>query len=515
MRFFNSNKQLITITTILSVLCLILGQRYYSTVNKLKIISSKNSEYLLKIKDINKLNLAPDSITNLAKFNELNVFYEKNFGNNDNNFKVNPKFKAHGHDYSDVILNKLKSLLSIQRKIFFEDKYYETSLENIIEDEVYDVKFGRISIPLPDKSFGINTQGTAYIDINKNNLILTTADGDFYTSKVETQENNSIKLKNIESNITTLIDYPEFYEDSMYGIKDILLHEGNLYISYINQIYKNNCWGIVVAKSKFNGNYLNFEVIYKPNSCVSIKGREGFWPHLTGGKLAKLNKNKIAVSVGAFAFGIGKSWPSDEVEFGKIMEININDYSKNVISSGHRNPQGLFYSKKRNVLLSTEHGPKGGDELNFIKLDGTKQDFGWPSASYGYSYWFKKGDEDIFLKSHKDNGFIEPKYFWTPSIGISAVEECSLSKEHSRLFIASLGNAKEEGTYENKFLKGKFVEESLSIIAENGNDFPSINKKVIRIGGRIRDLICDEDRKKVWYWDETNKGIGILNLKKN
>ena len=102
-------------------------------------------------------------------------------------------------------LHKLKSLLSIQRKIFFEEKYYETYLENIIEDEVYNIKFGRISINLPDKSFVINTQGTAYIDINKYNLILTTADGDFYTSKVEKEVNNSIKLKNIESNITTLI----------------------------------------------------------------------------------------------------------------------------------------------------------------------------------------------------------------------------------------------------------------------------------------------------------------------
>ena len=31
---------------------------------------------------------------------------------------------------------------------------------------------------------------------------------------------------------------------------------------------------------------------------------------------------------------------------------------------GHRNPQGLYYSKKFDFILSTEHGPKGGDEIN-------------------------------------------------------------------------------------------------------------------------------------------------------
>ena len=31
---------------------------------------------------------------------------------------------------------------------------------------------------------------------------------------------------------------------------------------------------------------------------------------------------------------------------------------------GHRNIQGLYYSKKFDFIISTEHGPKGGDEVN-------------------------------------------------------------------------------------------------------------------------------------------------------
>ena len=31
---------------------------------------------------------------------------------------------------------------------------------------------------------------------------------------------------------------------------------------------------------------------------------------------------------------------------------------------GHRNVQGLYYDKKSNVIISSEHGPEGGDEIN-------------------------------------------------------------------------------------------------------------------------------------------------------
>ena len=34
---------------------------------------------------------------------------------------------------------------------------------------------------------------------------------------------------------------------------------------------------------------------------------------------------------------------------------------------GHRNPQGLVWDPKEDVILSSEHGPIGGDEVNIIK----------------------------------------------------------------------------------------------------------------------------------------------------
>ena len=82
-----------------------------------------------------------------------------------------------------------------------------------------------------------------------------------------------------------------------------------------------------------------------------------------------------------------------------------------LVSKGHRNVQGLFV--KENIILATEHGPRGGDEINKI-IHG--ENYGWPIVSYGNSYLSKQLK---YLKSHKENGFREPLYAFVPSIGIS------------------------------------------------------------------------------------------------
>ena len=76
--------------------------------------------------------------------------------------------------------------------------------------------------------------------------------------------------------------------------------------------------------------------------------------------------------------------------FGKIIEIHL----KNKILKfylWHRNPQGLIVNLEKNFLINTEHGPKGGDEINLNKnyKKGVKN-FGWPISSYGEHYGMKR-----------------------------------------------------------------------------------------------------------------------------
>ena len=62
-----------------------------------------------------------------------------------------------------------------------------------------------------------------------------------------------------------------------------------------------------------------------------------------------------------------------------------------MVSMGHRNPQGLSYVKDLNLIINSEHGPKG-DEINFNYLNKTSKikNFGWPIASYGEPYFWTK-----------------------------------------------------------------------------------------------------------------------------
>lgn len=79
-----------------------------------------------------------------------------------------------------------------------------------------------------------------------------------------------------------------------------------------------------------------------------------------------------------------------------------------VWSWGHRNVQGLAFDPASGELWATEHGPKGGDELNRIR-PGTN--YGWPEVTYGVNY-----DGTIISRETEAEGMMPPEQVWVPSI---------------------------------------------------------------------------------------------------
>lgn len=80
-------------------------------------------------------------------------------------------------------------------------------------------------------------------------------------------------------------------------------------------------------------------------------------------------------------------------------------------SLGHRNPQGLFHDARTRALWSTEHGPKGGDELNLIHRG---HNYGWPLATHGINY-----DGTEVSPNTEREGMESPLRHWSPSAGLS------------------------------------------------------------------------------------------------
>jgi len=82
--------------------------------------------------------------------------------------------------------------------------------------------------------------------------------------------------------------------------------------------------------------------------------------------------------------------------------------ARELFTIGHRNPQGLAFDAAHHVLLLTEHGPRGGDEINLIEAG---SNYGWPLVNGGIDYSFARVTPFARL-----DGFAEPLLEWTPSI---------------------------------------------------------------------------------------------------
>lgn len=83
-------------------------------------------------------------------------------------------------------------------------------------------------------------------------------------------------------------------------------------------------------------------------------------------------------------------------------------------SFGNRNPQGLAFDSRTGLLWETEHGPRGGDELNIIRRGAN---YGWPVISYGMNY----NGSPITALTAKE-GMEQPVVHWTPSIAVCGID---------------------------------------------------------------------------------------------
>ena len=94
--------------------------------------------------------------------------------------------------------------------------------------------------------------------------------------------------------------------------------------------------------------------------------------------------NYLLLTTGDYREGIK---PKIITFFGKVLSIDLRSKNYSILSMGHRNPQGITLDKESKYIITTEHGPMGGDEINIIDLnDKIVDNFGWPISSYGEHY---------------------------------------------------------------------------------------------------------------------------------
>ncbi|MCA6074923.1 PQQ-dependent sugar dehydrogenase [Fulvivirga sedimenti] len=215
---------------------------------------------------------------------------------------------------------------------------------------------------------------------------------------------------------------PEVYVRGQGGLMDLELHpdyenNGWVYITYSGE-QDGDGGNTVLIRVKIDGNRIT-ELQELFRSTPNSTRRQHF-----GGRIEFDDKGYLFLSLGER--GDSKNAQDLSVtsgsivrlfDDGKIPEDNpfVGETSARpeIWSWGHRNPQGLAWHKSLGVMLETEHGPMGGDELNLIKKGAN---YGWPEITYGKNY-----DGTIITEETKREGMEQPLTYWVPSIAPSSL----------------------------------------------------------------------------------------------
>ena len=313
-----------------------------------------------------------------------------------------------------------------------------------------------------------------YLELIENNILVVDYLGKIYKINVKDIQNNKLKSLDAEKINSNL---------SVVRVLDTLIHEENLYVSFIG--LKNTCKNLNIAVAKINSKKLNFQNFFSSNECGEyiLGGRMQFYKHNSSDGLLFTTSNHP------------NNLPDDKPQsensiFGKILFIDFQNKKNIIFSKGHRVPQGLY--AEENLILSTEHGPRGGDEINRIIYD---KNYGWPIASYGEKYRTEETEKPQYLKYHSKLGFEEPVFAFVPSVGISEI--IKLPNDFSDHFI-------------DNFIVSTLNGRSLHRIKFDENYNKVIFNEKILIGYRIRDLKYHNKMNTIFLALEEKGELGIL-----
>ena len=312
------------------------------------------------------------------------------------------------------------AILSIVKNIFTEDRIkpeIKTTNEEkkfeIINSNSFEIKVSNLN---NFTGYNINLDGSINNQHKSAGLF-----GEFKDDKINLKlftRDGSV----IENGVVKVFDLPNNYDphNSAGGIRGIFFIEND---PYGLMVAKNiSCQKVTIINLEKKFEIFEADCLPDDQSKIHFDG--------IGGASTNINDN-VLISIGAPTNNyqpVRDLAQSDNSYYGKIISINKNNIIKSlnnkekvivsIFSKGHRNPQGL--ENINNKIFSTEHGPKGGDELNIITKN---SNYGWPVSSYGTKY--ENISSAAYKLNHSKHGFVEPLFQFTPSVAISDLVKCT------------------------------------------------------------------------------------------
>jgi glucose/arabinose dehydrogenase len=214
------------------------------------------------------------------------------------------------------------------------------------------------------------------------------------------------------------------------GLLDVALDPGfasnhRLFLTYSDAVGENDSQ-IVVARASFDeaaGALGDVSVIFRAQPALPKRQSAN-----AGGRIAIARDGNLFVTIGDRS----QSPPWDRAQkldnhLGKIIRITADGKPApgnpfigregalaEIWSYGHRSEEGLTIHPTTGELWETEHGPRGGDELN---TPAAGKNYGWPVIVHGIDYPGTTIGEGITERA----GMEQAHYYWDPVIAPSGL----------------------------------------------------------------------------------------------
>ena len=275
---------------------------------------------------------------------------------------------------------------------------------------------------------------------------------------------------------------PHVWAQGQGGLLDVVLapdfaRSQRIYLSYAEP-GDNDSAGTSVASATLGDNALrDVRVIYRQQPKL-------VGPNHFGSRIAFDGKGHVFITQGE-RFDRMRAQQLDMLQ-GKLVRLNLDggvpadnpfvghkNARPEIWSYGHRNMQGLAIDPRTGKLWESEHGPRGGDEIN---LPQPGKNYGWPIISNGMDYSTNRPHPETIGTSA--SGMESPYRVWKKSPGLSGM---AFYTGHPR------------SSWNNSLLLGALADRNLIRLSLDGDRIIAEERLLDELGTRIRDVRVGSD----------------------
>ena len=274
-----------------------------------------------------------------------------------------------------------------------------------------------------------------------------------------------------------LAGVPEVFADGQGGLLDVVLdpdfaRNQRIWLSYAEPGPDDTAGTAVATATLGDAALSDLRVIYR--QIPKLKG-----PNHFGSRIAFDGNGHVFISQGERN---QKELAQDlEVLQGKLVRLNLdgslpadNPFADGVgvrraiWSYGHRNMQGMAVDPRTGRLWQSEHGPRGGDEIN---LPEAGKNYGWPVISDGMDYLTNRPYAET--RGREAPGMERPYFVWAKSPALSGM---------------AFLTGHPDSAWNDSLLLGALAGQSLIRLSLDGDRIVAEERLLTDLRHRIRDV---------------------------